>query len=92
MTTSLPTLVIPRRSFLVRALGFTAAGAAVAVPVLALETPEERIERLVAELLKEFHELFPDAELHSSWTGGTAKSVAEGRHACAMVFAAPNRA
>ncbi|ATQ67872.1 MULTISPECIES: hypothetical protein [Methylosinus] len=86
------TLIIPRRDFLVRALGFTAAGAAVAVPVLALETPEERIESLLGELLKEFYELFPDAELHSSCNGGTAKSVAAVNHACAMVFAAPKRA
>lgn len=37
-------LVTGRRNFLVRALGFTAAGATLAVPVLAVTTPQERIK------------------------------------------------
>lgn len=47
-------LVTGRRNFLVRALGFTAAGATLAVPVLAVSTPEERIRHHLKGLEQAF--------------------------------------
>jgi len=52
-------LLTPRRNFLVRALGFTAAGAAVAVPVLAVESAEARLAHHVTGAAAAFRDLFP---------------------------------
>jgi hypothetical protein len=41
-----PVLIAPRRNFFIRALGFMAAGAAIAVPVLAVESPEARLNHV----------------------------------------------
>lgn len=49
-------LITPRRGFLIRALGFTAAGATVAVPVVALASPEERARFHFAELARAIDE------------------------------------
>lgn len=53
-----PALIVPRRNFILRALGFTAAGAALSVPVLAVETPADRIAYHRAELEKAFREYY----------------------------------
>src|ERR1700730_8019308 len=43
-------VIVPRRNFLIRALGFTAAGASMVLPVVALQSPEERIAHHFKEL------------------------------------------
>ncbi|MFG1257315.1 hypothetical protein V5F79_08300 [Xanthobacter flavus] len=51
-------LITGRRNFLVRALGFTAAGATLSVPVVAMETPQERIRHHVKGLERAFADLY----------------------------------
>lgn len=53
------TLITPRRNFLIRALGFTAAGATLAVPVVALDTPEARLAHHMKGVGTAMQELFP---------------------------------
>jgi hypothetical protein len=55
-------LITPRRNFLIRALGFTAAGASLSVPVLALQSPRERIDHHFKELAAAFQDLYPDRD------------------------------
>ncbi|MFG1298114.1 hypothetical protein [Xanthobacter variabilis] len=50
--------ITDRRNFLVRALGFTAAGAALAVPVVAMETPEQRIRHHMKGLEQAFADYY----------------------------------
>jgi hypothetical protein len=45
-------LITPRRNFLVRALGFTAAGATMAIPITTLADAEARIDHHKGELEK----------------------------------------
>ncbi|MBN9043594.1 MAG: hypothetical protein BGP05_01175 [Rhizobiales bacterium 62-47] len=45
-------LITPRRNFLIRALGFTAAGATVAVPITTLADAKSRVEHHARELEK----------------------------------------
>lgn len=52
-------LIAPRRNFLIRALGFTAGGAAMSIPVLAVEGPEARLKHHIAGTAKALQELFP---------------------------------
>ena len=52
-------VIVPRRNFLIRALGFTAAGASMAIPVVALQSPEERIAHHFKELEAAFRDLYP---------------------------------
>jgi len=51
-------LITGRRNFLVRALGFTAAGATLAVPVVAMETPLERIKHHMKGLEQAFADYY----------------------------------
>jgi hypothetical protein len=56
-----PVLITGRRNFLVRALGFTAAGATLSVPVVAMETPLERINHHMQGLEKAFADFYGNA-------------------------------
>jgi hypothetical protein len=60
-------LITPRRNFLVGALGFTAAGAAVSIPVLLADDPHKRAALHMAELVKALQEIYPHVRL----SGGT---------------------
>ncbi|WP_338688423.1 hypothetical protein V5279_23835 [Bradyrhizobium sp. 26S5] len=51
-------LITPRRNFLIRALGFTAAGAAVPIPVLTLADAKSRMEHHRAELEKAWRDYY----------------------------------
>lgn len=51
-------LITPRRNFLIRALGFTAAGATVAVPITTLADPEARIQHHSRELEKALNDRY----------------------------------
>ena len=54
-------LITPRRNFLIRALGFTAAGATVSIPVLVTETPQQRLDFHLAEIAQMIHQQDPEA-------------------------------
>jgi hypothetical protein len=56
-------LITPRRNFLIRALGFTAAGATVSIPVLLADDPHKRAELHLAELVKALQEVYPHVRL-----------------------------
>jgi hypothetical protein len=55
-------LITPRRNFLIRALGFTAAGATLPIGLVAADDPRARIEHHQAELEKAWRDYYgPDA-------------------------------
>ena len=58
------TLITPRRNFLIRALGFTASGATLAVPVVPLALPEERLVHHMRGAEQAFRDLFPTAHVN----------------------------
>lgn len=85
-------LVTDRRNFLVRALGFTAAGATLAVPVVAMETPEERIRHHMKGLEKAFADYYgTDMPITPTFSGTTPEMMQRGPHmaAYAIVRAGP---
>jgi hypothetical protein len=51
-------LITPRRNFLVRALGFTVAGAAMSVPIITVANAKARIDHHTAELEKAFRDYY----------------------------------
>jgi hypothetical protein len=59
-------LITPRRNFLIRALGFTVAGATVTIPVLVQDTLQKRIDHHLAELTNLLEQQYPGATLLSS--------------------------
>lgn len=61
--TSGPGLITTRRNFFTRAFGLTAAGATVAVPVLALSDPAERLAHHVAQVEAALREMYPGAKI-----------------------------
>ena len=71
-------LITPRRNFLIRALGFTAAGATVSIPVLLADNPQKRVDYHLQELTKALQEQYPEAKLFGrvrrweSWRGCTS--------------------
>ena len=71
-------LITPRRNFLVRALGFTVAGASVTIPVLVADDPQKRVDYHLQELTKALQEQYPEAELSgaarcwTNWRGCTS--------------------
>lgn len=56
-------LITPRRNFLVRALGFTAAGAAVTVPIVTLADARERPRHHAKGLEQAFRDAYPGVEI-----------------------------
>lgn len=76
------TLIVPRRNFLIRALGFTAMGASVPVPVLALDTPESRLEHHVEAVKTELRAIYPGYDvgcMRNILMHDHVKAIAEGR-------------
>ena|ERR1700730_16335579 len=58
-------LITPRRNFLVRALGFTAAGATLPIGIVAADDPRARIEHHQAELEKAWRDYYGPAVVES---------------------------
>lgn len=52
-------LITPRRNFLIRALGFTAAGAVLSVPIVTMHSAERRFEHHLKGLGDAMRDLFP---------------------------------
>lgn len=57
MTTDTP-LILPRRNFLIKALGFTAAGATVTIPIITQDDALKRIDHHQMELEKAWREYY----------------------------------
>jgi hypothetical protein len=51
-------IITPRRNFLIRALGFTAAGATLPIGIVAADDPRARIEHHQAELVKAWRDYY----------------------------------
>jgi hypothetical protein len=56
-----PTLIVPRRNFLVRALGFTAAGATMPISIITASDAKARMEYHQAELTKAWEDYYGPA-------------------------------
>jgi hypothetical protein len=72
-------LITPRRNFLIRALGFTAAGATVSIPVLLADSPEKRLAHHMEGVRRALGEMHPGVLMetsvaHPSWRGVTYPS------------------
>ena|SRR5437764_6735234 len=59
------TVIIPRRNFLIRALGFTAMGATVALPIVTVADARERAKHHFKELKKAVQDLYPTSHLEA---------------------------
>jgi len=55
-------LITPRRNFLIRALGFNAAGATMPIPVITLADAKARIEHHKAELMRAWSDYYAGAK------------------------------
>jgi hypothetical protein len=53
-------LIAPRRHFLVRAFGLTAAGATLQIPLQVADTPEQRVTLQLEALARALGELYPE--------------------------------
>lgn len=53
-----PTLILPRRNFLVRALGFTVAGATVPISIVTADDARARMDHHQAELAKAWRDYY----------------------------------
>lgn len=92
-------LITPRRNFLVHALGFTAAGTTLTIPVVALASPEDRLMHHMKGAEQAFRDLLPTAHVNlrgNCLGGGHAfyadlfarrPEGADGHMACMMVLA-----
>lgn len=56
-------LITPRRNFLIRALGFTAAGAAMSVPIITVANAKARMDHHMAELEKAFRDYYAGMDI-----------------------------
>jgi hypothetical protein len=69
-------LIIPRRNFLISAIGFTAAGATLPIPIIVAETLDARIEHHLAELCRAFAGLNPGRRFVSDYRRPTGVAYA----------------
>jgi len=53
-----PTLIVPRRNFLIRALGFTAAGATLPISIITADDAKARMDHHEAELRKAWQDYY----------------------------------
>jgi hypothetical protein len=53
-----PTLIVPRRNFLIRALGFTAAGATLPISIITADDARARMDHHEAELRKAWQDYY----------------------------------
>ena len=56
-----PTLIVPRRNFLIRALGFTAAGATLPISIITADDAKARMDHHEAELRKAWQDYYGPA-------------------------------
>src|ERR1700676_1965620 len=63
-----PTLIVPRRNFLIRALGFTAAGATLPISIITADDARARMDHHEAELRKAWQDYY--GPVHKVRSGG----------------------
>jgi hypothetical protein len=68
-----PTLIVPRRNFLIRALGFTAAGATLPISIITADDAKARMDHHEAELRKAWQDYYGPA--HNVRSGGERMPV-----------------
>jgi hypothetical protein len=68
-------LVTPRRNFLIRALGFTAAGASMSIPIVTVANAEARIDHHTKELEKAYRDHFAGLKVEVMCNGVTAEEI-----------------
>ena len=56
-----PTLIVPRRNFLIRAFGFTAAGATLPISIITADDAKARMDHHEAELRKAWQDYYGPA-------------------------------
>lgn len=85
-------LIVPRRNFLIRALGFTAVGASVPVPVLALDTPESRLEHHIKGAVSALEAIHPECKIAVERDGLSYKRKGYfGHYGIVLTFSAEHR-
>jgi hypothetical protein len=92
MTQAESVLITSRRNFIVRALGFTAAGATMAVPVLAVSSVQDRIRHHLKGLEAAYRDLYPGAPVVVRSLDAPAAAVIDrevNEVAVSMVLAGP---
>ena len=57
------TLIVPRRNFLIRALGFTATGAALAVPIVTMDSAEARYAHHLKGVADAMRDMLPGSHV-----------------------------
>jgi len=68
-----PQIITPRRNFLMRAFGFTVAGATIPIPVVVADDAEKRARYHLNELAKALQEQYPGCRMvgglksHEAW-------------------------
>lgn len=85
-----PHLIVPRRNFLVRALGFTAAGASMAVPIVTVAAAEDRLAHHLKGVEAALRDLFPAStvQVRGNCLAGAHRLFSrENGPACVMVTA-----
>jgi hypothetical protein len=68
-------VIIPRRNFLVRALGFTAAGAALSIPIVTVADAQARIDHHTKELEKAFRDAFAGLKVEVLGNDATPEDI-----------------
>lgn len=81
-------LILPRRNFLIRALGFTAAGAAVTIPIITQDDALKRIEHHRNGLEAAMRDYYAGLKVEVCGNGRTPEHVLKGGYPACMVFTA----
>lgn len=82
-------LITPRRNFLIRALGFTAAGATMSIPVVTLADAKTRIDHHKAGLMAAWSDYYAGAKCRVVGNDQEPEYVLgqHGAHACLIFYA-----
>jgi hypothetical protein len=81
-------LILPRRNFLVRALGLTVAGATVTIPIITQDDALKRIEHHRSGLEAAMRDYYAGLKVEVCGNGHTPEHVLKGGYPACMVFTA----
>jgi hypothetical protein len=80
-------LITPRRNFLIRALGFTAAGATVSIPIITPANAKERIDLHAKQLEKAWGDYYAGLNVSMQGNDALPEHVMQGGGACLIFYA-----
>lgn len=86
--TDAPTIIVPRRNFLIRALGITVAGATVSIPIIMQDDALKRIEHHRNGLEAAMRDYYHGLKVEVCGNGHAAEDVLRGGTPACMVFTA----